>query len=185
MNNETGLIDAGDSLLLVVDIQERFAAHITNWDGMLNRSKILVQAAEILGIPVLVSEQYPKGLGHTVDELKECVEDFDPIEKTSFGCFGDTILDEAIGAQKKRTLVLCGIETHVCVLQTALEGIRKDYRVVLVLDATSSRNESDMKIALERMDRAAVTFVSTEMILMEWLGDAKNANFKAVQGLIK
>ena len=142
----SGKISAADSILSVVDIQEKFAPHIFQWNTMLAGTKKLVQAASMLGVPVVTTEQYPKGLGNTVADLKNMIPDFDPIEKTAFGCFGETLYDEIIRARKRSTIVLCGIETHVCVLQTALEGLAKNYRIVIAADASSSRLETEKNL---------------------------------------
>ncbi|MBN1517240.1 hydrolase [Candidatus Sumerlaeota bacterium] len=180
-----GWIDAEDSVLLIVDLQEKFAPHISRMKRIVQRTEILLRAARLLEIPILATEQYPKGLGPTVAPIAELLGDTAPIEKTAFGCFGEPNFTAAFDALGRKTLVLAGIETHVCVLQTALEGLERGLRVIAVQDAISSRKPADRKAGMRRMTLAGCTPVSTEMILFEWMRDAKHPQFKAVQGLIQ
>ena len=181
----SGRIDALDSVLSIVDIQEKFASHIDQWETMVEHTRKLIRAASLLEIPILVTEQYPKGLGRTVVEVEAIIPVFAPIEKTAFGCFGEPIYISAVEALKRKTLVLCGIETHVCMLQTALDALGRGYRVAIPIDATSSRAESNKNLAIERMRAAGATIASVEMIVMEWLADAQHPRFKEAQALIK
>jgi nicotinamidase-related amidase len=182
-----GVIEAGDSLLCVVDIQERLLPHIHNADQVLRGAGILIQAAGLLGLPVLLTEQYPKGLGPTVEALRDQLSTAgaSSFEKTSFSCLRHADFAEAVEKKGRFSLVLCGIESHVCVLQTALDGLEKGLRAVVVADAVGSRAQVNHEEALNRLRQAGATIATVEMVVMEWLRDAKNPNFKAVQGLIK
>lgn len=179
------ILDSKNSILCVVDIQERLLPHMHNKETVLRGSSILIQAAKTLDVPVLVTEQYPKGLGHTVPEIQAHIEGVPVYEKTTFSCFGNPDFAQALKNSGRNTLILCGIESHVCVLQTALETLNVLARVVVVADATGSRSEDNHTLALKRLRHSNVEIVSVEMALMEWLRDAKNPKFKEVQALIK
>lgn len=180
------MMDPNDSLLLLIDVQEKLWPHIENKDQVLHHCRVLLQGAPKLGIPVLVTEQYPKGLGPTLELLKEVQpEQATVCEKTSFGCLGDPDLFERIVRTGRSQLVLCGIETHVCVLQTALEALAKDFRVAVIADAVGSRVDSNRQLALDRLRAAGATIVSTEMILFEWMKTAKHSAFKEISALVK
>lgn len=179
------LLDSPNSVLCVVDIQERLMPAMYNQTTILRGSAALVQAAKLLDVPVLVTEQYPRGLGHTVPEMQAVIEGLPVFEKTTFSCFGSMEFDLALKNTARNTLVLCGIESHVCVLQTALDAFNAVDRVVVVADAVGSRAEANHELALKRLRHAGVEVVSVEMTLMEWLRDAKHPKFKEVQALIK
>jgi nicotinamidase-related amidase len=180
------LIDSNDSLLIVIDVQKRLWPHIANKEEVRDRCRVLMEGAAKIGVPVIVSEQYPKGLGETIDELMEAKSDDAPLcEKVSFGCLDDEGLTERIESYKRRQLVLCGIETHVCVMQTALQSIEKGLQVAVVADAVGSRVEGNRQLALDRIQKCGGTIVGTEMILFEWMRTAKHPSFKEVSKLVK
>ncbi len=180
------LIDPDDSLLVVIDVQKKLWPHIANKVEVRDRCRMLLEGAGKIGVPVLVSEQYRKGLGETLDEIAEAYPETTPIcEKLSFGCLGDEALEKKIEDCGRRELVLCGIEAHVCVMQTALGAMDKGLRVAVVADAVVSRVESNRQLALERIRRAGGTIVSTEMILFEWMRTAKHPAFKEISKLVK
>lgn len=178
------LADRATSALLVVDIQEKFAPHICGWEGVLDRSVRMVLGARELGIPVLVTEQYPKGLGHTVSAIAEALPEGTPVfEKTSFSCLGAVGLAERL--EGRESLFVVGIETHVCVLQTVLEALESSLRVHVVRDAVGSRDPANRVAALERMASAGAVVTTSEMALFELLRDAAASEFRAVQRLVK
>ncbi|MFW6255677.1 MAG: isochorismatase family protein [Candidatus Sumerlaeota bacterium] len=181
-----GIIQAETSILCVVDIQERLLPHMSESERVVAGTDRLIRAAQMLKVPVAVTEQYPKGLGPTVEAVKAHISpDIPVLEKTLFSCYGAPEFEELIEKSGRFTLVLCGIETHVCVLQTALDAAEKGLRVVVVADAVSSRSPENHQQALGRLRQAGVTIATTEMVLMEWVGDAKHPAFKDVQKLIK
>lgn len=180
-----GVIQAESSTLVVVDIQERLLPHIAEKEQVVAGSRRLIQAAKELEIPRLLTEQYPRGLGKTVPEIKEHTDDLEVLEKTAFSCMQAENFIQALHATGSNTLVLCGVESHVCVLQTALDALAAGKRVVVVADAVRSRSLENHHLALERVRRSGGQIVSSEMVLMEWLRDAKHPAFKAVQKLIK
>ncbi|MBM3789515.1 MAG: hydrolase [Acidobacteria bacterium] len=173
-------------LLLVIDVQEKLWPLIANKEQVRDRCRILMEGAKHLGVPVILSEQYPKGLGSTIEEIRQNQADGTPVcSKTAFGCLGDAGLAHRIGQSGRRQLVLCGIEAHVCVMQTALEAIREGYRVAVVADAVGSRDEANRRLGLERARAAGATIVSSEMMLFEWMRDSRHPAFKAISALIK
>jgi nicotinamidase-related amidase len=175
-----------ESLLLVVDVQEKLWPHISNKDQVRDRCRILMEGARLLDVPVIVSEQYPKGLGPTLAELLKCRTEETPLcIKNEFGCFANDALAAEVEKTGRRQLVVCGIETHVCVLQTVLSALDRDFRVGVVADAVGSREEGNRQLALYRMRDAGAVGLSSEMILFEWMVTARHPAFKAVSQLIK
>jgi len=182
--SKCGIIDRNDAAFIMIDIQEKFLPVIHNIEEVINYSKILVKSSEILGIPLVVTEQYPKGLGKTIDNM-ELRNGQDIIEKISFDCFGCDDFVESLQSLGKKTLVIFGIEAHVCVLQTCLHAIYKNYEVHLVADAVSSRTKRNRELAIKRMRQSGVFIASTEMILFQLLKQAGTDEFKAISKLVK
>jgi nicotinamidase-related amidase len=179
------LMDSSRSALLVVDVQERLAAAMADRAGTVRRVSILLRSAERLGVPLLASEQYPKGIGHLVTELAGLLERSAVVEKTHFSCLAEPGFAERFAALGRRQAVVCGMETHVCVLQTAVALQHAGYETFVVADACSSRTPSDKSAGLARMARAGVTVVTTEMVVFEWLHRAGSEAFRDLLGLIK
>jgi nicotinamidase-related amidase len=173
------LLRAADSELVVVDIQERLAAVMPTRDAVVRAVGILLEAAARLNIPVRVSEQYPKGLGRTVAEVAtQAPQDATKAEKTAFSACGALPVE-------RRQVVLTGMETHVCVLQTALELAVEGREVFVVADAVCSRTEANYNNALARMQAAGVVVTNTESVLFEWLRDAAHPEFRTISKLIR
>jgi nicotinamidase-related amidase len=168
--------------LVVIDVQEAFRKAIPSFDEVASAGGTLVQGARAIGVPIVVSEQYPKGLGTTVPEVAEHLPaDVAPLDKLRFSAA------EADGfdlGQRDQTLV-CGIETHVCVNQTVLDLLERGVEVQVATDAVGSRTEANREIGLERMERAGATLTSVEMALFELLGGSDAEAFKEVQALVK
>lgn len=181
------LLDRERSTLLVVDVQARLAPAVKDGDGVVARVGILLDAARRLGVPAIVSEQYPKGLGSTVEPLASRLEGagVEVIAKTAFSCAREPRLAEALVAKDRRQVVLCGMETHVCVLQTALDLQERGYAVHVAADAVGSRDTARRDLGLARMRHAGCTIVDSEMVVFEWLGAAGTDEFKEVSKLIK
>lgn len=179
------LLSADRSALVVVDIQERLIPVVVDAAQVIDRSRILLQAAAALNIPVLSTEQYSKGLGPTVDAIAGLLGDSLRVEKITFSSVGEPAVMAALRAMGRDQIVLCGIEAHVCVLQTALALRQAGRNVYVVADAVSSRRPDSVALALDRMRAAGVTIVNTEMAVFEWLERAGTPVFKTLSALIK
>lgn len=176
---------ADDTVLVVVDVQGRLARLMHESEAMIRAQKALIQACCLLEIPVVWTEQLPDKLGATVDELQAPLSGLEPFAKSSFGCLGDATLREHIESGGRRQVLLCGIEAHVCVWQTAAALLRDGYSVHLVCDATSSRSEFNRDIGFRRMERAGVHMSCVEMALFELMVDAGHEKFREVTRLLK
>ncbi len=166
--------------LIVIDIQEKLLPPIFQKDQLVRNSQLLIRAAGILKIPALVSTQYAKGLGPTVPEISSLLPGTDPVDKSLFSCFGSdafcSLLKRLPG--QRNTLLLCGMESHICVTQTALAALREGYLVHVASDAVSSRTEWNWKIGLDRMRAAGAIISSTEMMIYELMRSSSSAAFK-------
>jgi nicotinamidase-related amidase len=185
----SALIEAGATHLLVIDVQERLLPTMAEPDRVVANAARLIGAARRLGVPTTVSEQYPKGIGATVAPLREALgaEAF-VAAKMSFSCLREPALAERLrqaAAGGRRQVLICGIEAHVCVLQSAIEIAELGLSVFVATDAISSRAPHSKEIALRRMERAGVTLTTTEMAIFEWLRVAGGADFKAILPLLK
>lgn len=179
------LLQRADSQLLVVDMQERLAPAIGGMEDVERNCRLLLEGAREMAVPVLVSEQYPQGLGHTLPSLLPLLGSNQAFEKMEFSCFANDPLRRALTSGGRRLQVLCGIEAHVCVLQTALEMKAAGEAVALVADAVGSRRPESKALALDRAARAGIEIVSTEMVLFEWLRSAASPAFKSIAKLIR
>ena len=174
-----------ESLLLLIDVQEKLVNALDK-DVIVKRVFNLVKSARLLNIPVVVTEQYPKGLGSTVSSLvHELPENTSIFEKVTFNALdADGVLDK-IKALGKKQIVICGIETHICVHQTVAALLREGFEVYVAKDACASRNKYEFKQGIELMQANGATISCMEIILFEWLKSAKNPYFKEIQALIK
>ena len=168
-------------LFLIIDVQEKLVAMINNENVKKDAIK-LAKTASILNIPTIITEQYPKGLGETIPEIKEVLTDSEYVEKTSFSAFKE---DEVKKLLSQKQVIIFGIETHICVLQTAMDLLNEGYEVFLVQNACGSRTEENKEAALRRLIHAGVQIVTTEMVIFELLESSKHPNFKEIQSLIK
>lgn len=179
------LMNVDNSQLLIVDMQERLAPAILDAAMIENRCGILIQAARELAVPIVISEQYRKGLGGTLPSLMTLAGVNQAFEKMEFSCFANASLRDALTRVEGRNTIICGIEAHVCVLQTALDMRAAGLTVTVVADAISSRREESRTIALARMRAAGIDVVTSEMVLFEWLRTAAAPAFKAISKLIR
>jgi nicotinamidase-related amidase len=173
------LISAENSSLLVVDVQDKLLHHVHDWQSLLQNVIWLVRAARRIGVPVSATEQYPRGLGHTNAELADEFPDGAVAEKLHFSCVAANCLPDLPGSERPQ-VVICGMESHVCVMQTAIELLGQDKSVFVVGDAVGSRNPSDHTLALERMRDHGIEIVSREMVVFEWLRKAGTPLFKEI-----
>ncbi len=173
-------LDPEQCALLVIDIQQKLLPPIFEKEQLVRNAQLLIRAAGILKIPALVSTQYAKGLGSTVPEIASLLNGNEAIDKTLFSCFGSDLfcasLKQLPGIRK--TLLLCGMESHICVAQTALAALREGYLVHVASDAVSSRTRWNWKIGLDRMRAAGAIISSTEMMIYELMRSSSSAAFK-------
>lgn len=179
------LVDRTRSQLLIVDVQERLLPAMAAAEQVLRGCSLLATAAVRLDVPIQVSEQYPKGLGPTVPALAERVPANAILPKLNFSCLSDPAIRDRLDAAGRGQVVVAGIESHVCVLMTAMELAEAGRQVFVVADAVSSRRPESVDLALDRLRSAGVAVVNTEMVLFEWLGQAGTEEFKEISQLIK
>lgn len=174
------------SQLALIDVQERLVTAMPA-EAMLSLTRncsILLQAANLLNVPVIVTEQYPKGLGHTIAELMAFIPNVQPIEKTTFSCMATTVFSQQLTRHYSQTM-LAGMESHICILQTACDLIQAGKQVFVVEDAVISRNFANKANALGRMREAGCIITNTESVVFEWLEQAQGESFKAISKLIR
>ena len=174
-----------DSVLIIVDIQERLVNAMKVKDTVINNCLHLIELAKIYKIPILLTEQYPKGLGHTVDDIKSALPVYQPIEKVSFSCCGEQGFSAQLLKLGRKTIILTGMETHVCVLQTCVELLKGGITVHLVKDAVCSRTKETWQTGAEFMRDAGAVISCTETVLFQLLGVAGTEEFKAISKRIR
>ncbi len=179
------LLDAARSTLLVVDIQERLAPAIHGIDDVVANSARLIRAARRLAVPVVASEQYPRGLGHFVPPIAELLPDGAVVDKVEFSAAANPGVTDHLARAGRPEVVVCGIEAHVCVLQTALDLAQRGVPVTVVRDACSSRRPESAAAAWDRLGRHGIELVTTEMVLFEWMRRADSPEFREISKLIK
>lgn len=174
------LLEKDKSCLLLIDVQEKLTPLVMQSNATTDRCEWLIKLAKELNVPIVVSEQYPNGLGHTVASLKQLTFPDKAVEKVHFSCWREPSFKNQLKGLNKKQVVLIGIETHVCVLQTALDLLHADFDVFVVVDAVSSRHELDYQYGLKRMKQEGVSLVSSEMVFFEWVEKAGTPAFKAL-----
>ena len=178
-------IEKSDSLFVVVDIQEQLYPHIAENEAMSNKAVTLIKGMQALDVKTVATEQYRKGLGATIPKIQEALGDVEYIEKMSFSCCGEANFMIEIEEHYRRNIILCGIETHVCVLQTAIDLQAAGHQAIVVTDAVSSRSLQDKEIALRRMEQEGVRLATVESILFELCKVSGTDQFKAISQLVK
>lgn len=179
-----GVAKRAESAFVLVDFQEKLAPHISGVDSIRKNLARVLAAAGLLGVPIVATEQYPKGLGPTDSALAPLLGEKARIEKISFSCFGESGFSGKLKEVGARTLVLGGIEAHICVLQTALHALQEGYEVHILSDAVGSRDPRAADLALDRMRQAGAVISSVEMALYEWMERAGSPEFKQIQALL-
>ncbi len=179
------LIDRKKSLGLIIDIQEKLYPHINGHEKLIKQTAKLIKGLKALRIPVIVTQQYTKGLGPTIPKLQKHLSDIEPIEKTAFSCCGEPDFNSALQGQDKSYILIAGIEAHVCVQQTALELHAKGYLPVIIADCVGSRTLSDKEIAIERMKSGGCIITTYESLLFELCRKAGTPEFKEISKIVK
>ena len=179
-----GLPVRENTALLVIDVQERLMPVIFEQEKIFANVNKLLRGAEILNLETVVTEQYPKGLGNTCKEV-QLPEQANIIEKTCFSSMLSTEVNDQLKLTNVKSLIICGVESHICVLKTALDALKEGYEVHIVADAVSSRTEENKQLALARLRQAGAYITTVEMILFQLLDYAGTDEFKAISKLIK
>lgn len=179
------MLDIEKCLLVVVDVQGKLAQLMYGRDALFKNIQILIKAAKILDIPILWSQQCPASLGPTIPEIAELLTGIQPIDKASFNCCGNEQFISKLNSLNRQQVLLCGIETHICIYQTAVDMREKGYAVFVIADAVSSRTLDNKQIAITKMQMIGINIYSTEMALFELLKTAEHPKFKQIAKLVK
>ena len=174
-----------DNILFVfIDLQEKLLMKIPDVQRLLSRNELLIGAANVLGLPYMLTSQYRKGLGEIAETLRDKIK-VPVLDKTSFSCAADETIAKELEKTGRRSLVISGVETHICVLQTCLDLLAKGFQVSVVADAVGARAEMDHELGLQRMESAGALPVTAEMVIYELLGRSDTDAFKKLLPLIK
>lgn len=180
------ILDKNEAALVVVDFQEAFRAAVSDFPLAVSRASLAVRGFQTLNLPVIVTEQYPKGLGRTAEEILFALpDDFQVTEKTTFSSCGARAFKEKLEEFGASQIVLCGLETHICVNQTAHDLLTDGYEVHILTDAVASRFEIDKQTALRKLEASGVVPSTVETALFELLRDSRHEQFKQIQSLVK
>jgi nicotinamidase-related amidase len=180
------ILDKEKTALIVVDFQEAFRSPINDFAQIASRISIAVRGFQILNLPIIITEQYPKGLGRTTEEILFLMPpEFEFVEKSAFSSCGASAFMDKLRATGASQILLCGLETHVCVNQTAHDLLNENFAVHLLTDCVSSRFSQDKEAALKKMQASGVVSSSVEMALFELMRDSRHKQFKEIQNLIK
>lgn len=182
----TGRLNRDDTILVMVDIQQRFVPHIHGIDELLANGSKIVKGCMILGVPVMVTEQYPQGLGATVAHIKGAVgANFAPFEKTAFSIFDDSAISRAIKDYGRKNILICGIEAHICVIKSVLDGLDAGYNMHWITDVISSRTEKNAAAATRRAIQCGAFSSSTEMALFQLMESKNDTAFQEISKMIR
>lgn len=178
--------EISNSVVVLIDVQEKFVPAIPTIQNILPKQKLILKAAAELKLAAIVTEQYPKGLGNTVPELKELFQPEWPVfEKSSFSCFGCTEFRQELVKAPKKYIAIMGIETHVCLLQTVIDALNKGYQPIVLADTVASRNEYDRQVALDFMRQQGAMIITAESFLFMLMKDSSHPAFRNVSKLLK
>ena len=187
MNEHAKLLDRRSVALAVIDIQAKLGPAIFESERGIRNAQLLLRLAKLLRLPTLLTTQNAAGLGETLPEIKQLAAEIEPFDKTSFGCFGESEFLHHVKsrAPQANTLLVAGMESHICVTQTVLGALQAGYLVHVAQDAVSSRTAENWRVGLKRMERAGAVMSSTEMMVYELLGRSNTAEFKAMLPFLK
>jgi nicotinamidase-related amidase len=174
-----------ETAAVVIDIQEKLFPHIHEGENILQNCLKLIEGLQILSIPIIITQQYTRGLGQTVPSIIHKFPEFHYIEKISFSCYEEPVFAEQILTLGKPNIILCGIESHVCVLQTCIDLLKAEYIPVIVEDCVSSRKPNDKRMAIERMRQEGAIITTVESLLFELTRRARTDMFKSISGIVK
>ena len=180
------LIDRNDSTLLLIDLQEKLIKKIFDFKSIISHSKKIVDVFSFLKLPIVYSEQYPNGLGKTINPIDDKLKKIKAfkIEKTTFSCISDMNDNEIRKIFPKNQIIICGIETHICILQTSIDLYNKGYEVFVIEEAVGSRDERHKSLAIERLMKCGISLINFEMLVFELIRDSKDESFKELSKYI-
>ena len=179
------MLKTEDTCLVVIDFQERLMPAICGNEELIKRSAALIKGIKLLGVPIMVTQQYTKGLGPTVAQIAEAIGEYEPIEKVTFSCMAEKGFWQKLHELENENIVIAGAEAHICVQQTVLDMLTKEHHnVYLVADCIGSRHEIDKKYAMERMKQEGAIITTLESVLFELLRTAEHPRRKEIQALI-
>lgn len=179
------MLNSNDTVLIVVDVQEKLIGAMHNREKLVENFTRLIKGAQVLEVPIIITEQNPRGLGATIPQLASLFSEFNPIPKLSFSCCSDKKFADALKKSKRKQVLLTGIETHVCIYQTAVDLLSSGYKVQIVADCVSSRTPENINIALDRIKSEGAKITSIEMALFELLRVAEGDKFKKILQIVK
>lgn len=179
------MLKAETTALLVIDVQGKLAHSVFNKDALFDNTRRLVQGARLLDLPIVWIEQYPQGLGPTIPEVSDLIDQPHALSKTTFSCCGEASIVKTLEQLGRQQLLVCGIEAHVCVYQSVMDLLERGYDVELIADAISSRREENKELGIRKMLRAGAQLSGTEMCLFELVKDAASPKFRAMLELVK
>ena len=179
------MLTAENTLLLAIDFQERLMPVMSRREEIAQKTASLVEGCQILDVPILVTQQYTKGLGDTIPEIKEALGEYRPIEKKTFSCCKTGEFNDKLASIGRKNIIIAGIEAHICVQQTALDLLEKGYCVYIIADCISSRAETDLFYAEKRMEKAGAILTTMESVLFEMLGSADHPMRKEISNIVK
>jgi nicotinamidase-related amidase len=178
-------LEKEDALLVIIDVQEKLFAVMDQQEKVSRNIDLLIRTAKRFGLPILITEQYPQGLGGTIAPLKEPLGDIEALSKVSFSCCQADSFRERLRELGKRMVILTGMEAHICVLQTALDLLQAGYRVHVPIDAICSRRKENWKVAVQQLSQAGAVITCTETLAFELLREAGTEDFKALSRLFR
>ncbi len=179
------LMDPGDALVAMIDIQANHYPTVVRGDETLDRMVRFVRASRVLDVPVVWTEHFPRAFGPTLPPMAAALDGLEPIPKTSFGCFGEPRFAHAVEASERHTLVLVGSETHICIQQTALMALDLDLDVVVLADCVTARSTLDHDISLQRLTHSGALLTTWESLVYEWMRESRHPQFKRVLPIVK
>jgi len=179
------LFDVENAVLVVVDVQEKLTSVMYKKEKLRQELAKLIKGINVLEVPIILTEQNPDGLGLTISEIKTLLPDIEPIYKMSFSCLRAEEFPKSLKDLGRKQVILTGIETHVCVYQTAMDLLESGYDVQVVADCVSSRTLANKELALDKMKKSGVNVTSTEIILFELLKTADSPKFREISSIIK
>lgn len=184
--SHTAILEKGQTVLVVIDLQEAFRSAIPDFSLIASRISMATRGFQILDVPIIVTEQYPQGLGKTAEEILYTLPpDYEVFEKSAFSACGEQSFNEKLKSLNVSQIVLCGVEAHVCVNQTAHDLLNENFQVHLLIDSVASRFSHDKEAGIAKMKTNGVVPSSVEMALFELMRDSKHEQFKEIQNLIK